>query len=328
MELFRVRVTNINGDPIEGATVELQGTQFATITDLAGNFKIADIPAGIYTLQTSANFYRPQTAQITVIAGQTATLDLTLQLDLGGLEEVVVTGTATPEKRIESSMSITTLSAEEINKTASRSTTEYLRRVPGFTRVESSGGEVNQNLSVRGLLGVENVSIQEDGMMVYPSMDSAFMNADNLIRPDENLQEIEILVGGTTPIFGASTAGATVNLLNKTGGSELHGIWKGTAGTSGLARIDMNLNGPLSDDWFFNVGGFYRYDHGVRDPGYPGTKGGQIKASVTRLLSNGFFRLSLKHIDDKNLFLLPLPISKSGQSGLCSRLFRHRFLLH
>lgn len=188
-----------------------------------------------------------------------------------------------------------------------RSTTEYLRRVPGFTRVESSGGEVNQNLSVRGLLSVQNVSIQEDGMMVFPSMDILFMNADNLIRPDENLQEIEVLVGGTTPIFGASTAGATVNLLNKTGGSELHGVWKGTAGTSGLGRVDMNMNGPLSDDWRFNIGGFYRYDHGVRDPGYPGTRGGQLKASVTRILSNGFFRLSIKHIDDKNLFILPLP---------------------
>src|SRR4051794_12865772 len=72
--------------------------------------------------------------------------------------------------------------------------------------------------------------------------------------------------------------------INKTGGPELHGSFKVSGATEGLARYDMNTNGPLGDDWRFNVGGFYRYDHGVRDPGFPGISGGQVKASITRLL--------------------------------------------
>ena len=51
------------------------------------------------------------------------------------------------------------------------------------------------------------------------------------------------------------------------------------------------MNGPFGDDWRFNVGGFYRYDHGVRDPGFPGIRGGQLKANVTRLLDNGYMRV-------------------------------------
>src|SRR2546427_1355636 len=64
----------------------------------------------------------------------------------------------------------------------------------------------------------------------------------------------------------------------------------------GLARSDFNVNGPIGDDWRFNFGGYYRYNRGVRDPGFPGTRGGQLKASVTRNLANGYFRTTLKYI--------------------------------
>jgi len=83
----------------------------------------------------------------------------------------------------------------------------------------------------------------------------------------------------------------------------------GTGGTQGLARYDLNAGGPLGENWRFNLGGFYRYDHGSRNPGFPGIRGGQAKASVTRLLSNGHVRLSVKVIDDRNQFILPLPFA-------------------
>ena len=84
---------------------------------------------------------------------------------------------------------------------------------------------------------------------------------------------------------------------------------RATAATEGLARYDMNINGPLGNDWRFNAGGFYRYDHGVRDPGFPGIQGGQLKASITRLLDQGSIRFSVKHINDRNQFILPLPFT-------------------
>lgn len=299
------KVTDDDGVAMPGTLVTVEGTNISATADAEGNFTLS-VPTGSYTLRASTHSYRPETATVTVSPGQTATQDFTLQVDLLALEEMVVTGTATPEKKIESSTSITTLNIDEINNSAPRSTTEYLRRVPGFTRVESSGGEVNQNLSVRGLLGVEVVNLQEDGMPVYPTMHIFFLNGDNLIRPDENLAEVEVVRGGNSPIF-ASSAAAIVNFINKTGGDELHGVVKGSGGSKGLGRFDFNVNGPLTEDWRFNVGGFYRYDHGARDPGFPGISGGQIKASVTRLLENGFFRIATRYLDDRNIFYLGLP---------------------
>ncbi|MCI0446505.1 TonB-dependent receptor [bacterium] len=303
------KVTDDEGIPLPGATIEIVGTQLKATADQEGVYTLADVPAGEHTVRAMTYSYRSVTAQVTVTAGQTASQDFALQVDLLALEEIVVTGTVTPERKIESSTAITTLSSEEIIESAPQSATEYLRRVPGFTRVESSGGEVNQNLSVRGLFGVESVNFTEDGMQVYPTMHIFFMNADNLIRFDENIETIEVLRGGTSPIFGSTTTGATVNFINRTGGDEIHGAVKGTVASRGLARFDFNTNGPITDQWRFNFGGFYRYDDEIRDSDYPSIKGGQLKANVSRALENGFIKLSLKYLDDKNLFILPLPFA-------------------
>jgi outer membrane receptor protein involved in Fe transport len=147
----------------------------------------------------------------------------------------------------------------------------------------------------------------EDGLPVFPTMHTFFMNADNLFRPDENIDQLEVVRGGSSALYGSNTPGAIANFINKTGGPELHGSFKVSAATQGLARYDMNTNGPLGDDWRFNIGGFYRYDHGIRDPGFPGISGGQLKGNLTRLLSNGYLRVSAKYINDRNQFILDLP---------------------
>jgi outer membrane receptor protein involved in Fe transport len=222
---------------------------------------------------------------------------------------MVVTGTQSPRMNLDASVAVTTLTASEVDAAAPRSTTEMLRYVPGFTRVESSGGEVNENISMRGILGVEYVAFLEDGMPVFPTMHTFFMNADNLFRFDTNIDRMEIVRGGSSPLFGSNTPGAIVNFINKTGGEVFGGTMRATAATKGLARYDLNINGPVGNDWRFNAGGFYRYDHGVRDPGFPGIRGGQLKASLTRLLDKGSLRFSVKHIDDRNQFILPLPFT-------------------
>ncbi|MBA2304930.1 MAG: TonB-dependent receptor [Acidobacteria bacterium] len=118
-----------------------------------------------------------------------------------------------------------------------------------------------------------------------------------------------------------------INLINKSGGDAFDGTLRATGATQGLARFDLNANGPLGDAWRFNVGGFYRYDHGVRDPGFPGIRGGQLKANVTRELSNGYIRASVKYIDDRNQFILPLPLNNPDDPDYISGFSNYGALL-
>jgi len=303
------RVLDDQGTPLVGAQVAIPGSSIGTQTRANGEYVLPRVPVGSHSLQARYLGYRPETATIQVTTNQRTTQDFTLRRDPLQLQTMVVTGTQSPRMNLDASVAVTTLTATEVAAAAPRSTTEMLRYVPGFTRVESSGGEVNQNISMRGILGVEYVAFLEDGMPVFPTMHTFFMNADNLFRFDTNIERMEIVRGGSSPLFGSNTPGAIVNFINKTGGETFGGTMMATAATQGLARYDLNINGPFGNDWRFNAGGFYRYDQGVRDPGFPGIRGGQLKASITRLLDEGSIRFSVKHIDDRNQFILPLPFT-------------------
>lgn len=303
------RVVDDQGAPLAGAQVAIPGSTMGTQTRANGEYVLPRVPGGTHTLQGRLLGYRPESVRVEVAGGQRTIQNFTLRRDPLQLQTMVVTGTQSPRMNLDASVAVTTLTATEIDAAAPRSTTEMLRYVPGFTRVESSGGEVNQNISMRGILGVEYVAFLEDGMPVFPTMHTFFMNADNLFRFDANIERMEVVRGGSSPLFGSNTPGAIVNFINKTGGETFGGTMRATAATKGLARYDLNINGPFGDDWRFNAGGFYRYDHGVRDPGFPGIQGGQLKASITRLLDQGSLRFSVKHIDDRNQFILPLPFT-------------------
>ncbi|MFL5493529.1 MAG: TonB-dependent receptor, partial [Gemmatimonadales bacterium] len=301
------KVTDDKGVAVAGAQVAIQGTTVGTQSSATGDYVLARVPVGSQVLRVRMVGFRPDSTTVTVAEGERASHDFSLQRNPLQLQTLVVTGTQTPRMNLDASVAVTSLTSQDIQRAVPRSTTEALRYVPGFTRVESSGGEVNENISIRGILGVEYVNFLEDGLPVFPTMHTFFMNADNLFRIDENVERMEVVRGGASALFGSNTPGAMINLINHAGGDVFDGTLRATGATQGLARFDLNANGPLGDAWRFNVGGFYRYDHGVRDPGFPGVRGGQVKGSVTRLLSNGYVRLSAKFIDDRNQFILDLP---------------------
>src|SRR5689334_948963 len=65
------------------------------------------------------------------------------------MERVVVTGTPIGSSKMKSSVSVSTLEADAIQNLAPTSAAEVLRSIPGV-RSESSGGEGNANITVRG----------------------------------------------------------------------------------------------------------------------------------------------------------------------------------
>ena len=119
----------------------------------------------------------------------------------------------------------------------------------------------------------------------------------NLTTRKSDLQNLDV---------GAS--GGIINFISKTGGSEFEGTGKLSSGDYGLFRTDLNLGGPINERLRYNIGGFYRYDEGIRSPGFPANRGGQIKANLTSLREKGYVRAYYKHLDDRNLFLLPIPL--------------------
>jgi outer membrane receptor protein involved in Fe transport len=301
-------VLDDRGEPIAGAQILIERPPTSTTSRLNGQYGLRT-PPGSRMVRVRILGFQPDSAVVRVVADRRVTLNFALRRDPLQLQTLIVTGTQMPRQNLGASVAVTTLTAREIEQASPRSTTEVLRYVPGFTRVESSGGEVNQNISMRGILSQEYVMFMEDGMPVFPTMHTFFMNADNLFRIDPNIERMEVVRGGASALFGSNTPGAIINFINRKGGEEFGGVMRATAGTRGLARYDLSAGGPLGRDWQFSAGGFYRYDHGVRDPGFPGIRGGQLKANVTRVFPSGYVRASVKYIDDRNQFILPMPFT-------------------
>ena len=66
------------------------------------------------------------------------------------LDKIVVTGSANKVSKMKSSVSISTMNAEQVQASGATNAAEVLRSIPGI-RAESSGGEGNANITVRGL---------------------------------------------------------------------------------------------------------------------------------------------------------------------------------
>ena len=309
---LRGRVVDDLGRPLVRAQVEVVGTTLATSTRLDGTFELAGIPAGSYTVRALTAGGRATTQPVTVGAGALPTVQLVLAADPLALEALVVSGTFNPASKIESSTAITTVNPQEVEQRAPRGTAELLKGVPGL-QVMSNSGETGADVTVRGLPQTANssfryISLQEDGLPAFEPPGLLFAFPDAMVRLDETVARVEAVRGGSAAVFGSSTPGGIINVLSKTGGPTFGGTLRTSTGTQGMGRVDVNVGGPLSAGWRYNVGGYYRYDQGLRDPGFAANQGGQVRANATRDFSWGYVRLYGKYLNERNVWYLGIPI--------------------
>lgn len=307
-------VTDTNNQPLPGVSVIIDGTQKGASTDFDGKYLISNVSTGTYTVIASYVGYKSISNQINVGASDVIQ-DFVLKEDLLSLDEVVVTGSSSPKTKIESSVAITTMGAKKIEQQAPQSTADLLQSVPGFL-VETSGGETGNNLFARGIPtagAYEYVQFQEDGLPVFEDGALQFANIDNFQRTDLTVKRLEAVKGGSASIYASGAPGGIINFISKTGQNEFAGITKLTVGDYGHFRTDFNLGGAVIEDkLFYNVGGFYRVNDGIRDPGYKANNGGQIKFNMTYKFDKGYARINFKNLNDRTIFYQSTPFVKDG----------------
>jgi outer membrane receptor protein involved in Fe transport len=233
------------------------------------------------------------------------------------LDKVIVTGQPEGVSKMKSSNSVSTLSADQITQTGATSTAELLRSIPGI-RSESSGGESNANVTVRGLPisagGSRYVQFQENGLPIMLFGDVAFATPDTFFKADNGVDRLEVVRGGASSTLATNAPGGIINFISKTGEEK-----GGSIGlTQGLGydstRYDVDFGGRISDKTRFSLAGYYRNGEGARHTGVNTEQGGQIGGNITQELSNGFVRLNFKHLDDHAPTLLPVPVKVTGST--------------
>ncbi|MFL6603671.1 MAG: TonB-dependent receptor domain-containing protein [Steroidobacteraceae bacterium] len=254
-----------------------------------------------------------QAESAAAVANAPGTVQTTSEPDSGGLllQEVVVTATPAPQRKFDAAYAISTMDSDMIRQRAPRSMVDLLRSTPGVT-VENSGGEGGgENVVIRGLpfAGFRLLDVLEDGLPLFESNFERELNIDEVYRVDLNTTGVELVRGGTAPIYSNNASGGVVNFITNHGTSTPEREVKVTAGPNGLARLDSVVSGPMTDNVLYSVGGFFRRDNGLRNPGFDGANlGGQFKAGVTYLLDHGKLFADVKYLNDRSIFYSDIPL--------------------
>jgi outer membrane cobalamin receptor len=230
------------------------------------------------------------------------------------LQEVVVTASAQGVKKLDASFNIVTVDQDLIKQANPKSTADLLKVSPGIWP-ESSGGQTGANIEVAGFPSGGDAPFftnMIEGMPLYGMPSLSFMDSSSLFRIDDTVDRVEIVQGGLGALFGPAQMGASANFILKRGTEQTTGSTGVTYGNEGLWRIDANTGFKVADGWYGTLGGFYRVNEGVRPPQFSADQGGQFTATLNHELDNGSLFIWGRVLDDKNQFIVPVPVIQSA----------------
>ncbi|HUP23194.1 MAG TPA: TonB-dependent receptor, partial [Thermoanaerobaculia bacterium] len=174
----------------------------------AGEFRFDDLPAGEHVVVVDSPSAGRAVRTVVVPAGEVASIELTLSR-ARHTEEIVVTGTAEARSALDLASATNVLRGEELQLRLQASLGETLESEPGIT--SSFFGPGASRPIVRGQSG-DRIRVLEGGIGVG---DASAISPDHAVTSDPSLAEqIEVLRGPATLLYGSSAIGGAVNIVD------------------------------------------------------------------------------------------------------------------
>ncbi len=148
------RITDkANSEALIGTTVQVDGTNIGTATDIDGHFVLKNLKEGKYRLKISYVSYNTKIIEnVRVESGKTNILNIELEGNTVSLGDITVTAVRRTNTEIsmitdikQSQFVSTGISGQQISRTLDKDASEVVKRVPGITIMD------NRFLIVRGL---------------------------------------------------------------------------------------------------------------------------------------------------------------------------------
>jgi iron complex outermembrane receptor protein len=273
---IRGRIVNRSGGAVEAVSVGLQGQPQGDITDEQGRFQIRQVAAGQYTLVVSALGLKTEQQSVTVVAGQTATVNFSLAESAAELKEVVVNGGRTnkfsrtnsvdvakmPLKNVENPQVYNTVTKELLTEQLVFSADDATRNVPGIQRLWESTDRSGDGGSYYTMRGFVTQAQLRNGLVgnVSTAIDAA------------NLEKLEVIKGPSGTLYGSalSSYGGLLNRVTKKAYDSFGGEVSYSGGSYNFNRVALDLNTPLNNSKtvLFRVNGAWNYENSFQDIGF------------------------------------------------------------
>ncbi len=163
------------------------------------------------------------------------------------LPEISVTARKREESLLDVPLSVTVLTADDIEIKGVTQFKDIIDFTPGFFFAEHSvgrGDRSNRLLVVRGMrINTENDHQQAATVFV----DGAPM-LGNVISGLEDAARVEVIKGPQSAYFGRSTFAGAINFVTKTPSDEFQGKITAEGGRFGTTDVGVQIEGPLMED--------------------------------------------------------------------------------
>ncbi|GAA0542901.1 TonB-dependent receptor [Chitinophaga japonensis] len=204
-----------NGQILPYATVRIKGTAAGATTDKDGQFLLADIKPGKYTLLAGYLGFGMAEKQVVLEEGQLLELTFELESLTKALSGVTVTGIRRGEAKALNAMRNAdnikyVLAQEQMEKFPDNTVSESLQRVPGVAVGYSYG--VARDVIIRGLDPTRN-AVQLNGNRV-PATETQSRTTDLNGVLSNTVESIEI-IKTLTPDRDADATGGVINIISK-----------------------------------------------------------------------------------------------------------------
>jgi TonB-linked SusC/RagA family outer membrane protein len=208
-----------DGQPVIGATVIIKGTSVGTATDVNGKYQISAATGSVLEFR----FVGMKTKE--VVIGTSNVIDVTLEYELMGVDEVVVVGYGSAIKRTVSG-SITKVDTKGLAETPTVSFESAIQGKSAGVFIEQASGKLGESVKMR-IRGSSSVSADNQPLYVVdgvPITATNFSNANN--QPTSPLadlamsdvESIQVLKDASAAaIYGSRASNGVVIITTKKG---------------------------------------------------------------------------------------------------------------
>ena len=193
-------VTNSNNQPIPGANIQVVGDKAGTVSDADGKFTLSSKKALPFTIEVTSVGHESKRVSV---ASNNQNVSVKLADEETKLNEVVISASRTPERILESPVTIERMGIKEIKRTAAPS---FYDGLENLKEVQMNTSSLSfKSINTRGFATVANTRFMQlvDGM----DNSSPLLNfvLGNLIGVSEiDVQSVELLPGASSALYGAN----------------------------------------------------------------------------------------------------------------------------
>ncbi len=217
--------------PLGGVGIKLKvaGKVLGAFTGKDGAYEIRNVPAGTYEVTATYIGFKSKTVKVTVSEEGTETVDFKMSLDLLLLEEAVVVGYGTKQRR-DLTGAVTSVKAEEIVSQSVQNVGQALQGRTSGVQITQSNGMAGSGMTFR-VRGVGSIGASSEPLIVVDGIPIAraqlgaasgnvsASNTDPLadINPND-IESIDVLKdAAAAAIYGAQGSNGVVIITTKRG---------------------------------------------------------------------------------------------------------------